>query len=157
VIKKIFGIRKIFYIPILIALLFGYSAAAISEDIEVKHVYKIFPAFIVYTDNLDPRFTGLTHSMVVFIDKEMRNDTRVLTHELVHVRQGYRTLFMYSFLIPFDDTILVKMECEAYATEIKSKYTIPWFVMFIQDEYKTSMTAQEIHDYILFCWERQHS
>lgn len=151
-----FKIRKRFYIPLILLFLFGYIISAFSKNIEVKYVYKICPAFVVYTDDLKPEVEGSTKGIICFIKKENRNNNSILKHELTHVKQEYRTGFQNWLMILFSDRSMIKMECEAYASETKNIDKIPMWANFIKNEYHTNMSEEEIKSYLLYYWKKQN-
>lgn len=158
--SKIFGIRKIFYIPILIVLSFGYILAAISPNVEVRYVYKVLPAFVVYIEDINTNVNidepaGITIAMIVAIDKNYRNNEIVFNHEMIHVKQGYRSLFLNNLYSLYSVNHYVKEECEAYASEITSEWYASFLADVLKDAYKPSLTKQEIEDYLLYYWKKQ--
>ncbi len=148
-------VRKIFYIPILIVLLFGYITSSFSENIEVHHVYKILPAFVIYTENIKAKFSGTTQGMIVFIHPEFRGNKEVLEHELMHVQQGYRYGFQSWIFMLRSDKMFVNMEAEAYALHIQNENEIPFWADFIKEEYESSASMEEIEGYIRYYWKKQ--
>lgn len=156
ILRKIFGIRAALYVPILVLLAYGYICAAIYPNVEVKYVYKVLPSFFIYVDDIPYEdINGLAIAMLVFVEKEYKDNDIVITHELIHVKQGYRTLFLNNLLIPFDDTLLVKMECEAYATEVDSLNEAKYLSIFLKEEYETSLSRRRIQGYLVYYWQMQ--
>ena len=150
-----FKVRKIFYIPIIVALLILYSAAAISPNFDVKHVYGVLPAFIYYNDNLlTGEEGGVSKGPFVFAAEDLKDDPVLITHELVHVKQSYRYLFFQWVPAYFSQDKLVQFECEAYATEIKRKEAIPVYARFIRDEYGPSVPLYKVELYLIYYWEK---
>lgn len=147
---KIFGLRKRFYIPPLLALLFGYCLAFYYPHIEVNHVYKVLPVFTIYTEktlNLDQ--AGTCRGIIILIRPSCKDDTTVKIHELVHARQAYKSFFFYWLIAAVDDEYLAKIECEAYATEIVNSNQIPIIARLIQTEYTPNVRYDIIEDYLM--------
>jgi hypothetical protein len=150
-----FKVRKILYIPIIVALVFLYSAAAISPNFDVKHVYGVLPAFVYYNDNLlNEGAGGVSKGPLVIASKELKDDPILLTHELVHVKQSYRYLFFQWVPAYFSQDKLVQFECEAYVTEIKRREAIPFYARMIRDEYGPSVPIHKIELYLIYYWEK---
>lgn len=151
-------IRKIFYIPILVILITGYIIAGFSSNIEVYHVYKICPAFVVYTDKfLRSGSVGTTKGMIVIIHPNARGYKEILEHELMHIKQGYRCGFLYWIPMLWSDNILTHMEAEAYALHIPDEKSIPFWANMLKEEYKFSASVEELEHYILYYWKEQHN
>ena len=148
-------IRKEIYLPVLIVLLFGYTIAGFSKSVDVYHVYKVLPAFVIYTDKLDNKDSAITKGPIVIMRPELRDVESIRNHELVHVKQCYRCLFYHWLPMMFNDNQLAKMESEAYAIGITSKDNIPFWAEFIKKEYKLTISTEKIEEYITYYWERQ--
>jgi len=154
---KIFGLRKRFYIPPLLALLFGYCLAFYYPHIEVNHVYKVLPVFTIYTENgLTIDQAGTCRGLIVLIRPECKNDKSVKIHELVHARQAYRHLFFNWLFVACDRKYLAKIECEAYATQITNVKQVPYYADMIQEEYAPNVRYEIIEDY-LYYYVKQNS
>ena len=151
-----FKVRKIFYLPILIVLIFGYTIAAFSSNVNVHYVYKILPVFVIYTDNINKNDEGTTKGPIIFIRKGSNKNNIVLNHELVHAKQCYRYGFFNWLPLLFSDHLLAKMEAEAYTTEISRMEDIPYWASFIKEEYKIdSLSEKQIEVYIRYYWNKQ--
>jgi hypothetical protein len=150
---KVFGTRKRFYIPPLIALAILYIVAFISPDVDVDHVYGVCPAFTFYSDTaggIRKDDAGITKEIIVIIQPLYRNDPVVKKHELIHVKQAYRTLFTSWFFYIFFDDYRAKAEAEAYAkTEIQNVNQIPYYAKMIKNEYKVTTDVKLIEGYLL--------
>lgn len=148
---KIFGVRKRFYIPPILLLIFGYLSVFYFPNVEVDHVYKVCPVFTIYTDSfLEQDQSGTCRGLVVIIRPEYRDDKTVKTHELVHAKQAYRGLFFNWVRAAYDRQYLAKIECEAYATEIKNTNQIPYYAHMIQKEYAPNVQYEIIKDYLYY-------
>ncbi|RLI62012.1 MAG: hypothetical protein DRO67_07515 [Candidatus Asgardarchaeum californiense] len=150
-------IRKRFYIPILLVLMSSYMIAALLPNVEVYHVYKICPAFVIYTDNfLTPGQITTIRGMIVIIHPDIRSYKNVLEHELMHVKQAYRYCFQHWIPMLWSDSMLAHMEAEAYALHIANKESIPIYAKMLKEEYNFSASIEELEEYILYYWKEQH-
>lgn len=150
-------VRKCFYIPILLILVSGYISTALSSNIEVYHVYKIFPAFIIYTDDIRDGSLSEARGIITFIHHDVRDDKQILDHELMHVKQSYRYGFQQWIATLFSDSAVVYMEAEAYSLQIKNKENIPIWAEMIKEEYNTSISIEKIEEYLLHHWNKHHA
>ena len=153
---KIFGVRKRFYYPPLIVLITAYIIAAISPMVDVYHVYKLCPAFVVYTDQyLVEGSSGTTRGIVVLIHPDFKDTSMVLDHELIHVKQAYRTLFTDWILCSLSQGHHANREAEAYATQIVTMREIPELAKMIKDEYAPKIEVGKIEKALFKHWEQQ--
>lgn len=150
-------VRKRFYIPILAVLICGYIIAALSSNVEVYHVYKIFPAFVVYTDILKPGSAAAVKGIVVIIHPDIRGCKDVLEHELMHIKQGYRYGFQHWIPMLWSDNMVAHMEAEAYALHIPDKKSIPIWAKMLKEEYNFSASVKELEGFILYYWKEQRN
>jgi hypothetical protein len=146
-------VRKRFYLPILIFLIVGYTSASLSSDIEVYHVYKILPVFVIYTD-LDKGICGEAKSLLVFIDRKSRNYNDILNHELIHAKQAYRYCFQNWIPLLLSDSFLVKMEAEAYSPSISRIEDIPIWAKMIHELYPNSVEVEDVENYLVYYWTK---
>ena len=152
--KKIFGLRKRFYIPPLIALLCMYAASFYYPNIEVRHVYNVCPVFIVYTDSfVGDGNSGTCRGPIILIRPEYKDDLLVETHEVVHAKQSYRTFFLGWIKCFYDQEYLAKVEAEAYAIEITDYTQISTYAKMIQNEYAPETDVRIIEDYLYRYWD----
>lgn len=152
---KIFGVRKIFYIPPLLILLFGYFIALTSPNVEVQHIYKVLPVFTIYTEQtLTDDQEATCRGLLIIIRPESRDEPNVLKHELVHARQAYKSFFFSWVFAAIDEEILAKMECEAYASHIKAD-AIPYYAKMIQKEYAPNVPYKIIKNYLTYYVKQQ--
>ncbi len=89
---------------------------------EIRWVFKYFPAFIFY-GNLPRRSGGVTFGPLVVLRKKYEGDasaavTGLIEHELTHVRQFYRTCGLNGPRYLFARWRLV-YEVEAYKEELR--------------------------------------
>ncbi len=150
-------VRKRFYIPILVVLICGYIKAALSSNVEVYHVYKIFPAFVVYADVLKLGSAGTVKGIAVIIHPDVRGCKNTLEHELMHIKQGYRYGFQHWIPMLWSDNIVAHMEAEAYALHIPDKKSIPFWAEMLKEEYDFSASVEELEELILYYWKKQHN
>ena len=142
----IFGVRKRFYLPPIIFIIMLYIISVFSPAVEAKHVYGIFPAFIIQTDAfLNEGDAGSARAFIVII-RPGYNDNETVEHELVHVKQAYRTFFTDWVLCWFSEEHLAKRECEAYATQMRYS-DIEYFVPLIQEEYSPNVPVETIESF----------
>lgn len=87
---------------------------------EIKFVYGILPALVVYTDHVPEGSAGCANAMVVRIRPQYVNDEGLLQHELTHVKQAYRLLFLFhALLYLLDDCYRLHAEVEAYRKQLE--------------------------------------
>jgi hypothetical protein len=152
---SILKVRKIFYIPVLLSLIFSYSVAAFSSNIYIYHVYKILPTLVVYTDKMDQTMSGTCIGIISFIHTDFHGNKIILNHELTHVKQIYRSGFLYWVPLLFSEKKLVQMEAEAYTTEILLEKDIRGWGKIIKKEYNFYTSPEEIEDYIRYYWKEK--
>jgi len=81
----------------------------------VKWVYKCLPAFVFEIDSEDD--ISMTFGNIIFLNKD--DTAGVLEHELVHIRQNYRTLGFATLLYKFSQYFRLKYEVEAFKKQIE--------------------------------------
>ena len=117
----------------------------------IKTVYKVLPAFIIYTNRfIDDGFSGKAFGNIILIKPHYKNDKCLLMHELVHVKQFYKTFGLHSVLYKLSEAYRLKCEIEAYTETIKCKeYTnenqFRWIVKSLSNNYDLSYTYEEIN------------
>jgi hypothetical protein len=83
-------------------------------------VFGFLPAFIFYTESLPaPWCGGTANGPVVRLRPKYQNDTGILAHELVHVRQWYRTLGLHGILYTASRRYRLASEVEAYREQLR--------------------------------------
>lgn len=156
---KIFGLRKRFYIVPALLLCIAYSLAALLKNVEVYHVYKILPAFFWYTDYvLETHQEATTRGMLVIIRKDLIEHEikqEVVDHELVHVKQYYRTFFASPYITHFSQDYLAKIEAEAYALALDKEEEVIIFSLMIQECYTPDVPLERIEEYLRFYWQKK--
>jgi len=83
-------------------------------------VYKVLPAVLFYTDNINPKFGGMTYGPVVFIRNKYKEDYGLLEHELNHVKQWYRTLGTHP--IWYRLSAKYRLNCEIQSYKVQASY-----------------------------------
>ena len=90
---------------------------------KIRFVFGFLPAFIFYTNFSIPKkkFMAITRYMFVFIRPRFRNNRCIVEHELQHVRQVYRTFFLWPFIYFLSKKKRLEYEAEAYAKQVICK------------------------------------
>lgn len=105
--------------------------------IKLKFVYGLLPSLVHYTDSVRDGFGGMAFGPYVKIRPKYINDRGLLEHELVHVKQWYRTLGTHGIWYWFSKSYKMKSELEAYATQAKyyTSDSINWMTDVIMSKY----------------------
>jgi len=74
---------------------------------------------VQYVDAFSDDFAGKTNAIYIRILSKYKDDKGLLAHELVHVKQCYRTLFMHGLIYRLNKNYRLRSEAEAYATQLK--------------------------------------
>lgn len=85
----------------------------------IKFVYGFLPAIVQYVDALPDGFAGRANAIYIKILLGYKEDRGILEHELVHVKQCYRTFFMHGLIYRLSKSYRLSSEAEAYATQLK--------------------------------------
>ena len=118
----------------------------------LKFVYGVLPAWIVQSDNMPDFAVGNTVAMVIKMRADYMASDAVVKHELVHVKQFYRTLGLHSILYGAVARYRLYSEAEAYAVQIgehASEWDIMWAVDSLAANYNLPMDKAYIHAYFL--------
>ncbi len=115
---------------------------------QIKFVYKVLPAFIIYTDFMPDNFSGATNAMIVRIRPHHKDDQGLLEHELVHVRQSYRLFFLiHAVLYLASKRYRLYSEVEAYRKQLWYSLNIDYlrgqFAGFIAEKYNLDITKEQ--------------
>lgn len=105
-----------------------------------------FPAIIFYTDNLPEHSAGCANGPIVRIRPGHKEDKGIEAHELVHVRQWWRTMGLHSILYQCSPKYRLKSEIEAYREQINNphpRYTPDQ----LKDMYATWLSLPEPEGY----------
>jgi hypothetical protein len=110
-VEEVFGVRKCIYIPVLLLLAIGYIIAEVSPNVEVRYVYGVLPAFVWHNPTCfkaSKEVLGTVKGPIVLVYDDhidgsvlsKRSEIRTtIRHELVHVKQEYRSLFLNTPII----------------------------------------------------------
>jgi hypothetical protein len=86
---------------------------------------------------------GCARGPVIFIRPQYREDRGLYEHELVHVKQWFRTLSIHSFLYLLSDRYKLACEVEAYRKQAEySPQHRPLFALFISRDYGLDITHE---------------
>ena len=112
----------------------------------IKFVYKILPAFVIYTSDLPENKGGVANGFIVRIKPKYKLDNGILQHELVHVKQWYRTFTFHSFLYLFNKKYRLSSEVEAYKEQLKHypDDRTNLFAKFIVEDYNLDVEQESI-------------
>lgn len=125
---------------------------------KIYWVYRFFPAFIFATNFfVFPNAGATTYGPFVFIrpsktfpsiPKERAEGLR--EHELIHVKQFYRTCGINGILYVFSKKWRLKYEIEAYREQLKYvPESLETFVSYLIVRYRLNVTDDEIRTLLL--------
>jgi len=103
----------------------------------IKFVYKICPALVIYKKPKNPLYAGYTQGFIVFIDPAKQNDIGLLMHELTHVKQAYKGLFIIHGL-KYIKNLKYRLACEIEAYKVQMTYNPEYqstYANFIANRY----------------------
>jgi hypothetical protein len=153
---QVFGVRKRFYIPPLVALCLGFVIAGISPAVELDRVYGVCPVFVWYVDEESyggDQFMGTCKGPIVIINSRHRERPEVRAHELVHAEQSYRSVFFHWIPCILSGDHLAAAEAEAYArTGMVCESDAPFYAQMIQNEYSPDTPVDFIEQKLLHHW-----
>lgn len=101
---------------------------------------------VIYTNNIIPdKFAGQTIGPFIFIRPEYKDDTGLLEHEKVHVRQFWRTLGLFGIPYLLSKKYRLKYELEAYKEQLKyyAQDKKPVFAQHLATKYDLNITVEE--------------
>ena len=131
-----------------------YAATFYFPNMTVRHVYKVCPVFIIYSDfSLLDDQGATTRGLIVIIRPKYKNDLLTESHELIHAKQAYRTCFWGWIKAKFDHDYLARWEAEAYAIEITNYSQIDSMARMIKDEYSLDTDVNKIKEYLFEYWD----
>ena len=101
-----------------------------------------------YTNRFLPSWAaGATIGPFIFIRPHKKNDEGLYQHELTHVKQGFKGLFVFHSLL----YLLVpkyRLACEVEAYKVQLKYykddRTSLFAKFIAEKYKLKVSREEV-------------
>jgi len=151
---KVFGVRKRFILfPPIVFILGILITIAIYSPVRIHYVYGILPVIIAQNpkSSTDGRI-ATSRGPLILIDSRFINNEKIIKHEMVHVRQYYRTLSMSSWLSFLSKEHLVDIEVEAYITEIKSPEDFVEIAEHIRTEYAPEVSEEYIINRLWKYW-----
>lgn len=99
---------------------------------------------VFYVESLQGTRAGEARGPVIRILEAYRDDAGILAHEMVHVKQWFRTLGLHSFLYILSDDYKLSAEVEAYKEQM-THYPgdrRPLFAKFLSERYDLSITPE---------------
>lgn len=114
-------------------------------------------ALLFITDRFIPkRFDGFNLGPIILIRPGFKNDRGLLEHELVHVRQFYRTFGLFGLLHLFSPKHRLEYELEAYCVSVRygGPQSADFFGMMIATKYNLDITPQEATERLNRCYWR---
>ena len=79
----------------------------------------MIPHILFYTDWIKEGRGGVTNAFVIRLRPKYKDDEGIYQHELVHVKQWWRTLSFTSFLYLLSKRYRLKAEVEAYRKQLE--------------------------------------
>lgn len=87
----------------------------------MRFVWGFIPVAVVVTDDLPEGSTGQSHGLSIWVRAGYEYDEALIQHELTHVRQMLRGLWVFHTLLwSFSDRY--QMYCEACAYKVEMRY-----------------------------------
>ena len=116
---------------------------------KIKFVDGILPALVVYTKRVPKGSAGCANGPVIRILPSHENDEGLLQHELTHVQQAYRLLFIFhALLYYFSNSYRLQAEVDAYRKQLEyctdKAYSANLFAGFICWNYNLQADRQEV-------------
>lgn len=113
----------------------------------IVFAYRILPALVIHTDRMPSRFAGFAFGPLVFIRPGRRGDAGLLAHELVHVRQFYRTLGLNGPLYLLSRRYRLRAEVEAFRAQLaKSPGMEKAFAQLLATRYRLGLSVEEAEE-----------
>ena len=102
------------------------------------------PVFFIGAGRLDP-FAGRACGVLVAIDERYRADVGLLRHELVHVRQFYRTAGLHAVLYLLSKKYRYRAEIEAYREQLRvsGQHHALTFASFLASRYGLNISIDQ--------------
>ena len=117
---------------------------------KIKFVYGVLPAFVFYTDRIMKDWMdAMAMGPFVFVRKSWQTNEPLLTHELVHVKQFYRTLGLLGIFYKVSAKFRLRMELEAYRAQLKQtplhlhNKKLHAFAHVLSTHYKLNITSEK--------------
>jgi hypothetical protein len=118
-------------------------------NMKVRFVYRIFPAFITYTNDMNPGTGGYAIRATIYIRPEYQHDNGIHAHELTHVRQWWRNPLFHRWLYKRSRQARLQYEIEAFVTQLR-EYPIDElnakfkrFAFFLATKYDLRISEEE--------------
>ena len=101
--------------------------------------------FLFYVDTLPANVGGEARGFVIRILKKYKDDYGIYKHELVHVKQWFRTFGIHSLLYLIFDWYKLISEVEAYKEQLKHypDDRTELFAEYISKYYNLNVTKEE--------------
>jgi hypothetical protein len=121
-------------------------------NMKIRFVYSIFPAFIKYTDAMDPGVGGYAKRMFVYIRTQYKRDDGIHAHELTHVKQWWRNPLFHRALYDGSNRTRFSYEVEAFVAQIleydisEREAKIKRFATFLATKYNLNISYSEAYD-----------
>lgn len=101
---------------------------------------------VIYTNKLIPaKFAAKTIGPIILMRPQYKDDTGLLEHEKVHVRQFWSTLGLFGIPYYFSKKYRLKYELEAYKEQLKyykeDKRSL--FAYYLSTKYDLDITHEE--------------
>lgn len=112
--------------------------------VKAKLIFKFIPILVFYVESLPfywKRFSGASFGFFVLIKHSSDKDEGLLSHELKHCEQFFRTLGISSLLYLFVPKFRLKYEIEAYMEQVKlydprkQRFIVDNFVEVLHNKY----------------------
>lgn len=150
--------RKVFiivltYLAGIMLIVNTYATIALIKGLDYKYtfVYKICPALVIKDptskmifDNINGIPVGVQVGPVVILGDTYGEDDSVLMHELTHIKQGHRTLFVgHAFMYKTSAKYRLLAEYEAYVSE-KGRFRDEIIIEILYENYNLNLTKEQI-------------
>jgi len=106
----------------------------------------VFPAIVLFTDNLPACSSGCANGPIIRIKPSHKDDKGIQAHELVHVRQWWRTFGFHSGLYLTRRCYRLHSEVEAYRKQLEYPHPLYTRDQLI-DMYATWLSLPEPEGY----------
>ncbi len=83
-------------------------------DFKIYFIWRFLPVPIFYTKKKMGIWVGKAYGVFAVIWEKYRDDEKLHKHELIHIKQFYRTFGFHILRYPFSNKYRLKCEREAY-------------------------------------------
>jgi hypothetical protein len=110
----------------------------------------VIPHILIVTDKVPEGYAGLTQAFVVRIRPSHKDDRGLIEHELVHVKQFWRSLGLHGVLYLLSKRYRLRCEIEAYRKQLefspqeKVERHRKLFKQAIAEKYRLGMKPEEV-------------